>query len=265
MFRLLLIGLLLPLPSAAQAGGTGKTGGEMASIPAGRFVAQYGRDTLGVAAFEIDRHPVTVGEYQDFILFDPRWTRSAVKRVFADEGYLARWTGDDDRGAADPEDLRRPVTEVSWFAARAFCAAQGKRLPTLDEWEYVAQASPDRPNAHRDSGFNARLLALYTAPRSPRLPAVEATFENYHGVWDLHGLVWEWVDDFNSVLLSGASRVDAGLDRQLFCAAGSQGATDVEDYVAFMRYSHRASLVAGRTGRNLGFRCARTPEGRKAP
>jgi len=260
VLRFLLIGLLIPLPSAGQAEGTRSVSTPMAEIPAGHFVAPYGSDTLEVAAFEIDRRPVTVGEYRGFVARDPRWSTEGVKRIFADENYLSRRasTGDPLLARAQPDELLRPVTEVSWFAARAFCEAHGKRLPTVNEWEFVAQASRERANAHGDSGFNREILRLYTLPRSPELPSVGSIFENYYGVWDLHGLVWEWVEDFNSILLSGASRVDSGLDRQLFCAAGSQGATDVEDYVAFMRYSQRASLTASRTGRNLGFRCARS-------
>ena len=47
-----------------------------------------------------------------------------------------------------------------------------------------------------------------------------------------------------------------GLDRNLFCAGGSVGATDVSNYAAYMRYAFRASLKANYAVANLGFRCA---------
>ena len=48
-----------------------------------------------------------------------------------------------------------------------------------------------------------------------------------------------------------------GLDRQLFCGGGSQGARDVQIYPAFMRYGFRSSLKANYCVHNLGFRCAK--------
>ena len=71
-------------------------------------------------------------------------------------------------------------------------------------------------------------------------------------------MVWEWVEDYGSVLLSGAGRADTALDRGLFCASGSVGATDIGNYAAFLRYSFRASVSAAYSGRLMGFRCARS-------
>ena len=42
-----------------------------------------------------------------------------------------------------------------------------------------------------------------------------------------------------------------------FCGAGAQGARDVENYPAFMRYGFRSSLKADYCIHNLGFRCAK--------
>lgn len=230
----------------------------MVRIPAGRFTPLFGSTDgeVAVSAFRLDRHPVTVAEFAAFVEAYPAWRRGKVKRVFADEGYLRGWHEDLDPGFAGPDDARRPVTDVSWFAARAYCEARGARLPTLDEWEFAAAASEDRPDAFRDAEFNQRLLELYTRPR-PQAPVVGTTFENWYGVHDLHGVVWEWVEDFTSVLLSGAGREDAaGTDRKLFCAAGSVGATDTGNYAAFLRYAFRAKLRGAYTGARMGFRCA---------
>ena len=58
----------------------------------------------------------------------PEWRRGNAPKLFVDGGYLASW-----RSAAEPGDAlaRKPATEVSWFAATAYCEAQGKRLPRL--------------------------------------------------------------------------------------------------------------------------------------
>lgn len=233
-------------------------GAEMIEIPPGVFTPQYatGNGAVEVEAFALDRTPVTVAGFLDFLEAHPEWRRSRVKPVFADDAYLASWSGDLDPGLED-DALRRPVTEVSWFAARSYCAWRGARLPTTDEWEYAAAASETEADASGEAAFDRRLLSLYgRRPPADALPPVGRTFRNVHGVWDLHGLVWEWTADFNNQMLTGAGRDDRGLDRQLFCAAGSVGATDLKDYAGFLRYSYRSSLTGAYSGRLLGFRCA---------
>jgi formylglycine-generating enzyme required for sulfatase activity len=73
----------------------------------------------------------------------------------------------------------------------------------------------------------------------------------------MHGLVWEWTADFNSIFLSGESRKDKDTDKNLFCGSASINATDLMNYAAFMRYAFRGSLKASYTTKNLGFRCAK--------
>ena len=114
-------------------------------------------------------------------------------------------------------DLNSPVTNVSWFAAKAYCECQDKRLPTMDEWEYAAMASETKKNAQKDEDFNKKIIAGYETPKTYKL-TIGSTFKNIWGVYDLHGMVWEWTSDFNSVLISGESRKDGDTDRQLFCA-----------------------------------------------
>ena len=231
------------------------------AISGGRFVPPYARDGAEVAVdpFRLDRTPVTVGEYLAFVADHPEWRRSRVPALFADARYLAGWAGDLEPGpgAATGEALRRPVTGVSWFAARAYCSAAGGRLPTTHEWEFAARASRTRTDAFRDPAFNRELLALQQA-RSGRdaLPTVGRTWTDARGVHDLHGVVWEWTDDFNNTMLTGAGRDDQGIDRGLFCAAGSVDASDRSDYVAFLRYGFRAGLEGTDVGPQLGFRCA---------
>src|SRR5436305_783143 len=86
---------------------------------------------------------------------------------------------------------------------------------------------------------------------TPLLPAVGLSGTNFFGVCDLHGLVWEWVADFNTTMVTGDARGDTGLDRQLFCAGGSQNAKDRNNFPAYMRYGFRSSLKASYTVHNL--------------
>lgn len=214
-----------------------------------------------VPAFELDRTPVTNADYLEFVRSHPEWRRSRVSRLFADDSYLRHWRGDLDPGPRAP--LASPVVHVSWFAARAYAAAHGARLPTMAEWELAAAADEKRVDATTDPAFLARLREWYSRPATAVLPAVGQGAANAWGVQDLHGLVWEWTLDFNSALVSGESRADGSLDRSLYCGAGASGAADFADYAAFMRFAYRASLEASFTTAQLGFRTARSlPERR---
>lgn len=234
----------------------------MVHLPAGSYQPLYGASgnaTVAVASFWLDREPVTQGDFLAFVGVTPSWRRSAVGPLFADARYLSSWNADLDVGTAI--DLRRPVTDVSWFAATAFCEAWGKRLPTLDEWEYAAAASETRADAARDTGFMRRLLTLYAKrPANGVLPTVGTGFQNFYGVRDLHGLAWEWTADVNEAIgPAGKSRAPSAArapGHMASCASAAIGAADPANYPAFMRYSFRSALTSRSTIRTLGFRCA---------
>lgn len=65
----------------------------------------------------------------------------------------------------------------------------------MNEWEYAAMASETQANAQEDSVFNQKIIEGYELPSTYK-HKVGSTFENYWGVYDLHGLVWEWTMDF---------------------------------------------------------------------
>ena len=230
----------------------------MVLIPAGTYVPLIRtiKDAaqINVAAFRLDERPVTNAEFLAFVTANPKWQRSQVSRLFADSSYLEHWAGDLDRGPTAP--AASPVVRVSWFAARAYARWVGKRLPGTAEWELAASAGYTRPDGKNDEQLNRDLYAWLARPVPAVHRAAGTGRPNFHGARDLHGLVWEWVDDFNTALVTGESRADSGLERDLFCGAGSVGAKDTTDYAAFMRMALRSSLRANNTTTALGFRCA---------
>lgn len=245
--------IVLGLPaSGAPSDDTG-----LAFVAGAQYVPLYGDgQPVSVGAFRIDRTPVTNRAFLAFVRANPSWQRGEPS-LRRGPGYLRHWASPLGIGTGDDAPLPdAPVTNVSWFAARAYCAWRGQRLPTLDEWELVALADEERADATGDPAFHQRILDWYSRPQRRRLPPVGATPPNFHGVHDLHGLVWEWVEDFNSVFVTGESRADGSFDRQLFCAGGAATASDARNYAAFLRYAMRASLQAGHAVGNLGFRCA---------
>ena len=253
------MGLLILLSLVVDAGAQKPS---VVSIPAGEYRPLYtvGTTVVRVRPFRLSSTAVTNAQYLNFVRAHPEWRRSKVKRVFAEPGYLSHWSGD---LSFEAKLADSPVVHVSWFAARAYCQAQDGRLPTQDEWEFAALADEKVANAGDDSRFQNRILDWYARPTPTHLPVVGSTFKNLYGVYDMHGLVWEWVEDYNTILITGESRGDGELDRGLYCAAGVSGSRDPGDYAAYMRYAFRSSLKSTYTLGNLGFRCAWDPLERK--
>ncbi|UZH56817.1 formylglycine-generating enzyme family protein [Salinimicrobium tongyeongense] len=230
----------------------------MVEVRGGEFIPLYGTKTeVPVGNFLMDVYPVTNAEFLEFVEQNPRWRKSQVKQLFADENYLRSWKNDLSLGSDNLPNS--PVTNVSWFAAKNYCECQDKRLPSIDEWEYVAMANETSPDARSEKSYNQYILSWYETPNTFK-NTVGNTFKNYWGVFDLHGLVWEWTSDFNSVMIGGESRQDSTGDNNLFCGAAAVGATDLMNYAAFMRYAFRGSVKARYSVKNLGFRCVRDIE-----
>ncbi len=208
-----------------------------------------------VATFQMQRRPVTNGEFLSFVKTHPQWQRGKVASVFAESRYLSQWASPTTLGkTALPQ---QPVVQVSWFAASAYCEAQGGRLPTWSEWEYTAAADETRRDARKDPVWRERILGWYARPSNTALPRAGLQTPNAYGIQDLHGLVWEWTEDYSSLLIASDNRNQGDADRLKFCGAGALSMDDRENYAVLMRVAMLSSLNGSDTTANLGFRCAR--------
>ena len=257
--RSMLFVMMLTTPVAIPAAGAQHTPhlrnvAGMARIPAGSYRPLYVSSTeqrVAVARFALDTRPVTRGEFAVFVRHHREWRRDSVDGALAEPSYLHSWPGPLDAG--DEAALKQPATEVSWYAADAYCAAQGKRLPTLDEWEYAAAANETRRDATNDPAARRKLLTLYATRRAASLPRSGSGAPNIYGLRDLHGGAWEWTFD------SGphAAHMRAGRsEHPINCASTAIGAADPTNYAAFLRFATRSALTPRTTLERLGFRCA---------
>jgi formylglycine-generating enzyme required for sulfatase activity len=244
---------------ALAAGSLPADGSDWVEIPAGRFssvltLTEPGSDSA-IAAYALMRRPVSNAEFLAFVQALPEWQRGRAPSVFVDGEYLSHWESPTSVGEMAGPDA--PVTRVSWFAASAYCEAQGGRLPSWLEWEHVAAADDSRFDARADPAWREQILGWYSRTGGEGLAAVGQRPANAYGVQDLHGLVWEWTEDFNSLLVSADNREQGDPDLLRFCGAGALSTSDRENYAILMRIAMLSALQADSTTRNLGFRCAR--------
>ena len=208
-----------------------------------------------VAPFAMRSTPVSNTEYRNFIVAHPNWQRGAATALFVGADYLSQWTGVRE---FVPLDAAAPVTQVSWFAAQAFCESEQARLPRWIEWEFAAAADTQRADARTDPLWLAQILSWYATPANTQPSAIGQHPANFYGLHDLHGLMWEWVEDFNGLFVSADSR-EQGSQKQLeFCGGAALTLSDRQNYAVLMRLALLAAMDANQAGRYLGFRCVRT-------
>ena len=247
------LGLSLAVCAAPAGGAT------FVKVPGGEFDSVLKYEDSGsrvrVTPFSLMSVPVTNADFLAFVRTHPQWQRDAVAGVFAEQRYLSHWQGATELGAnALPQ---QPVVWVTWFAASAYCKAQGAHLPTWTQWEVAAAADEQRKDARADPAWRERILAWYAQPSKRALATVGTRPSNAYGVRDLHGLVWEWTDDFSALLVSADNRDQGDPDRLKFCGAGALSINDRENYAVLMRVAMLSSLDGADATANLGFRCAR--------
>ena len=253
-----LVALLLAASLAGVAASAAGT--RYAGLPGGRFESalryEDAKDGVRIAPFALMRKPVTNADFLAFVKKHPQWQRGKVAKVFAEPRYLSHWQSPLELGPnAHPE---QPVVWVSWFAASAYCESLDARLPTWTEWEYAAAADERRKDARKDPAWRERILAWYSRPSSETLPRAGLQAANAYGVHDLHGLVWEWTDDYSSLLVDSDNRNQGDPDNAKFCGAGALSMDDRENYAVLMRVAMLSSLEGRDATTNLGFRCARS-------
>ncbi len=231
---------------------------QMATVGPGEFqsvIPEGGKGELvDVPTFLLDRRPVTNREFLSFTNANAEWKRNNAVGLFVDASYLSHWVSEIDLGPNVAEE--QPVINVSWFAATAYCEARGTRLPRWYEWEFAAAADATHADARDDPLWGQQILNWYSTPGSKPLSLVGQRAGNFYGIQDLHGLVWEWVDDYNALLVAGDNREQGGADKIKFCGAGAISMERKEDYAVLMRVAMLSSLEASYTTQNLGFRCA---------
>ena len=159
-----------------------------ALIPAGTF--QMGSDGPQASSNEKPVHPVRISKA--FYLGTTEVTQGQWKAIMGADNNPSDFKGDD-----------LPVETVSWNDAQAFIrklnAKEGGekyRLPTEAEWEYAARAGTETAYSFGDDESQLGEYAWYHANSGGKTHPVGELKANDWGLHDMHGNVWEWVQDW---------------------------------------------------------------------
>ncbi len=267
------------------------------AVSGGTFVAGSGDLTgeanerpphsTAVAPYMLDKYEVTVGRFRKFLatysgqsptdgagahplIPGSGWRTEAWKMTlpsspeqfsFAISECGGTWT--DQRGPSEAH----PVTCVTWYEAFAFCASEGKRLPTQAEWEYAAAGGDEQraypwgdeaPSIER-AIFGCLFDGNPTCAKAD-LPPVGSRIKGA-GRWghlDLAGSVWEWTFDAYALYTDAVCDNCAVVTPEAGDGRVFRGGDFQFDDVSSLRAAARLAFTAGFPAETRGFRCAQS-------
>lgn len=182
----------------------------------------------------------------------------------------------------------QPIVGMSWIAARAYCLAHGKQLPTEAQWEAAARgpegaAFPwgDEPATCRRAVIRDKRgrscgtpMARSSEPYKGRTFVVGSRPAGAYGLFDMAGNAWEYVADWYAPDLATCGTACAGIDPRGPCDGAEQCPGHPDKMVKGGSWYWSAELAAGWVRRpqppnnspfhHYGFRCAATAEQARA-
>jgi formylglycine-generating enzyme len=213
----------------------------MAPLPGGRFTMGQRKDSVTVQPFCMDLTEVTSRAYAACV-------RSGGCRSDHQRTTYGRTDSDCNYGTSGKED--HPINCVDWDEAGAYCKAQGKRLPTEEEWEWAARGGAEgRVYPWGNDEPHAQLCWSGISRRIDTCPVGITPFGDAPGgMHDLDGNVSEWTSSLYDA--RDAARV-VHPDRVF------RGGSWEDITVSHLRVADRLPRSPASRGSDVGFRCAR--------
>lgn len=161
--------------------------GKMVLIPSGEFV--MGTDLDRADEANKPAHKVTLPDYyiDKYLVTNAQYLRFVAA---SDHRPPLDW----EHGQIPPGKALHPVTMVSWYDARAYCAWAGKRMPKEAEWEKAARGTDSRRWPWGNSMDVSRVNTYYNRGSTNEVTAIPSGASPY-GLFDMAGNVSQWVED----------------------------------------------------------------------
>jgi len=222
-------------------------GAKFVLIPAGTFMMGSPSNEQGRDNDEI-LHQVTIS--RSFFMQTTEVTQGQWKRVMENNPSHFNSCGDD-----------CPVENVSWKNVQEFISKLNRmegnnqyRLPTEAEWEYAARAETTTRFHSGNSNKDLSNVGWYKENAESKTHAVEQKNPNAFGLYDMHGNVWEWVQDWKGVYPSShiidPEGPPSGSIRVMRGGSWRHGAK-------FCRSAYRSNRYPGFRDSRMGFRLLR--------
>ena len=199
--------------------------------------------------YRIARYPVTVQEYGRFIE-DGCYTE--------ERHWQAGGFGESERPPEWDDQLRhptRPVVNVSWYEASAYCVWADCRLPTEAEWEYAARGDTCRkyPWGEKDPD-NSRANYWTDGPRHLTPVGLYPLGATPEGIHEMAGNLLEWVSDSFAPYSVKPQKTTSGdsEEKERVLRGGSWNNIPV-----VLRASNRNWVQPDLRNGVIGFRCGR--------
>ncbi len=205
----------------------------------------------GTRSFYMDKHEVTMAEFEKFVLATGHKTSCEIKGecgILSGKGENdpmpnINWRHDPTGKKILKERYKElPVTRVSLVDAKAYAKWKGKRIPTMEEWLLAANEGSKTPK-YKYSGSNIpKQVGWYDANSYEQIKPVGLLKPNSLGIYDLSGNVEE---------ITLLSKKEDVLIRK-----GGYSLADKENMEVNDDYSMRIKTV-GFSMPYLGFRCVK--------
>ena len=152
-----------------------------------------------------------------------------------------------------PDRGDHPINCVTWYQSKAYCEAQGKRLPLESEWEFAARGGSEyRTYSWGNESPDGRTCWKHVGGSCK----VRSYDPGAFGLYDMTGNVWEWVDDWFGELPWPPEHSQVKSYR---------GGSWSRRFEKWMSTRLRNRYGPKKWGSHLGFRCALTPKDVKCP
>lgn len=206
------------------------------SVPAVRFEAprdEQPRHQVNLRSFALGKYEVTQAQWQSLMGANPSATINPAL----------------------------PVEKVSWSDIQVFIqklnskTGRQYRLPSEAEWEYAARAGSTTLYSFGDDAGQLDRFAWYGANAGGRPHPVGQKQANPYGLHDMHGNVWEWVQDCHKEDYRGTPSDGTAFERSGLCVRVLRGGSWYFP-AEHLRSAYRSAYLPGFRYFDVGFRLA---------